>query len=306
MPLAVCQFHITDEAGNIVPNANVTVTKDETGFPAATIYSDREGLNPISNQLQADANGFIRFYAPGGAYRIVASKGGFNRIWRHVAIGLYSEADPDDFGQLVPTLQWRQLVDITGQDLDDNLVAGFYIGNNLSNAPGNDSGTFIVQILMNHQDHGAVVQIAWPLAAPAKMFIRTCVNESWSEWSTFANPNLSNPWTKQQVFAPVELQAGSNIVWDVSEAQVAFLLLTQNSSLAAPQNAEFGGVYILIVRQDATGGRTLSFANPGYAFLHGEINLNSSANQTTVFTFICNPPTGNLLGIGSSPFQFVS
>jgi hypothetical protein len=305
MPLAVCQFHITDEAGNIVPNADVIVTKDETGFPAATIYSDREGLNPISNQLQADAHGFIRFYAPGGAYRIVASKGGFNRIWRHVAIGLYSEADPDDFGQLVPTLRWRQLADITGQNLNNILVAGFYIGNNLSNAPDNNSGTFIVQTLMNHQDQGAVVQIAWPLAAPAKMFIRTCVNQSWSGWSTFANPNLSNPWTEQQVFAPVQLQAGSNIVWDVSKAQVAFLTLTQNSSLASPLNWRFGGVYILIVRQDAIGNRTLSFSNTSYGFLHGEINLNFSANQHTVFTFICSI-NGVFLGIGSSPFRTVS
>jgi len=91
----------------------------------------------------------------------------------------------------------------------------------------------------------------------------------------------------------------------VLEAPVAFLTLTQNSSLAAPQNQEFGGVYILIVRQDATGGRTLSFANPGYAFLNGDINLNSSANTTTVFTFICNI-NGIFLGISSTPFQAVS
>lgn len=306
MVLAVKDLVAVDLQGNVIPNATVTVRIEGAGAPLAPIYSDREGTTPKSNPFNADENGRITFYAGGGAYRIDVSDGTNVVTYRNVGIGTAQEADIDEFGQTSGTLRWRHLVDISDEDLNDVLVAGFYIGNNLSNAPDNDSGTFIVQTLMNHQDQDAVLQVAWPLVAPAKMFIRTCVNESWSGWSTFAHPDLSNPWTKQQVFAPVELQAGSDIVWDVSEAQVAFLLLTQNSSLAAPQNQEFGGVYILIVRQDATGGRTLSFANPGYAFLNGEINLNSGANQTTVFTFICNPPTGNLLGISSSPFQFVS
>ena len=305
MVLAVKDLVAVDLQGNVIPNATVTVRIEGAGAPLAPIYSDREGTTPKSNPFNADENGRITFYAEGGAYRIDVSDGTNVVTYRHVGIGTAQEADIDEFGQTSGTLRWQRLVDISGEDLDDVLVAGFYRGNDLTNAPGGSSDTFYVQVLTDFDATDDVLQIAWPSAAPAKMFVRTCVNESWSEWSTFVYPNLSNPWTKQQVFAPVELQAGSNIVWDVSEAQVAFLLLTQNSSLAAPQNAEFGGVYILIVRQDATGGRTLSFANPGYAFLHGEINLNSEVNSHTVFTFVCNI-NGNLLGISSSPFQFVS
>jgi hypothetical protein len=57
------------------------------------IYSDRDGLTPLANPFQADADGLARFYAAGNAYRVTASLGGFERIWRHRAIGLLGEQD---------------------------------------------------------------------------------------------------------------------------------------------------------------------------------------------------------------------
>lgn len=85
---------------------------------------------------------------------------------------------------------------------------------------------------------------------------------------------------------PILGVSGSNIIWNVQESPLAQHTLTGNRSLPVPIAALDGTFFRLIVRQDGTGGRTLS--------LHTDIDrgsldapaLASGANAYTVLDFM--------------------
>ena len=93
MVLARWQNTIVDEAGDIQAGASVEVREETGGAPLASIFSDRDGNNALGNPFLADSEGFAAFHVAGGAYRITATKNGFSRVWRYVAIGLGAESD---------------------------------------------------------------------------------------------------------------------------------------------------------------------------------------------------------------------
>jgi hypothetical protein len=96
MVLARWQRTIVDDAGNILPGAQVTVRREVSGAPLAVLYSDRDGTTPLGNPFTADGDGFAAFHVVGGAYRITATAGAFASIWRYVGIGTASENDVAD------------------------------------------------------------------------------------------------------------------------------------------------------------------------------------------------------------------
>lgn len=89
MTLPIFQRTVTDEAGNVIPNATVEVRLESTGL-LATIYDDRAGDpgDTITNPLTTGVDGFAQFYAAGGDYRIKATDpvSGDVREWRYVPI----------------------------------------------------------------------------------------------------------------------------------------------------------------------------------------------------------------------------
>lgn len=93
MTLARWQATITDEAGNVLPAASVTVRREVSGSPLASLFSDRAGVTPTGNPFTADGDGYAAFHVAGGAYRITATLGGVTREWRYVAVGLAAESD---------------------------------------------------------------------------------------------------------------------------------------------------------------------------------------------------------------------
>lgn len=93
MALARWQATIADSLGNIIPQATIEVRREVGGAPLAQVFADRDGLVPLGNPFQADADGFAAFHVPGGAYRITAVSGPFSRTWRYVGIGLAGESD---------------------------------------------------------------------------------------------------------------------------------------------------------------------------------------------------------------------
>ena len=72
---------IVDAAGNVLPGADITVTDERTGT-LATLFDDRDGNVAKSNPFVADTNGFARFFADAGVYRVVAESGALSRTWR--------------------------------------------------------------------------------------------------------------------------------------------------------------------------------------------------------------------------------
>ena len=72
---------IVDAAGNVLPGADITVTDERTGT-LATLFDDRDGNDAKSNPFVADTNGFARFFADAGVYRVVAESGALSRTWR--------------------------------------------------------------------------------------------------------------------------------------------------------------------------------------------------------------------------------
>lgn len=74
------------------------------------------------------------------------------------------------------------------------------------------------------------------------------------------------------------------INWNVANGDIGVVTLTSNATLNNPINLSPGNVYILIVKQDSTGNRTLSFGSM-YKFAYGPY-LSMTANSVTIFTFL--------------------
>lgn len=94
--MAYASWHttVTDLQGNVIPNASIYVVDESTGI-APQLYADRQGLVPMGNPFTAEADGTVNLYVAGGAYRIRASFGAWERTWRYVGIGTAQEYDAE-------------------------------------------------------------------------------------------------------------------------------------------------------------------------------------------------------------------
>lgn len=81
---AVWQATVTDTSGNIAAGAEVTVRSESTGLVAA-IFEARTGTAK-ANPFTTGADGFAKFYAAQGLYRIEAEYGGNFIEWRNVRL----------------------------------------------------------------------------------------------------------------------------------------------------------------------------------------------------------------------------
>lgn len=90
MTNSIWQATAQNSAGDIVPGAEILVIDENTGLDAV-IYSTREGA-ALANPFNADAEGFIQFYAPANetTYRINANDTGtgLSITWRFVQLGI--------------------------------------------------------------------------------------------------------------------------------------------------------------------------------------------------------------------------
>lgn len=100
---------------------------------------------------------------------------------------------------------------------------------------------------------------------------------------------LSNTLTTQ--YGNVAVQAlsnsGSTVSWNTSNGNVATLTLTGNWSLNALTGMVAGRYYKLLLKQDATGGRTFTIPNTYYVVdaSAGIVPISSSANARMIITF---------------------
>tara|TARA_R100001443_G_scaffold22190_1_gene34366 strand:- start:102 stop:1874 length:1773 start_codon:yes stop_codon:yes gene_type:complete len=109
-------------------------------------------------------------------------------------------------------------------------------------------------------------------------------------------------YTKTQNFDMTTLSDGANISWDLSANQVATVTLAGNRTLDAPSNQVAGATYILIVKQDGTGSRTLNTSASSYKFPGGtEPTLSTGANAVDILTFVSDG--SSMLGVAQLNFS---
>ena len=111
----------------------------------------------------------------------------------------------------------------------------------------------------------------------------------------------NNSYSGQQNFAIATLTDGASIAWNLNTQQVAVVTLGGNRALAAPSNQVAGGTYVLIVKQDGTGSRTLSFDST-YKFPGGvDPTLSTGASDVDVLSFVSDGTS--MYGVASFDFS---
>jgi hypothetical protein len=145
------------------------------------------------------------------------------------------------------------------------------------------------------------------LVANARADIKNNMDNVNSIISTYDGYNLvvtaqSQNFTKQQYFGASALTTDSANAyeWDLDNAQVGTITLSANSSLNSPSNQNAGGTYILIVKQNGTGGYSLTFDGV-YKFANGITPaVSTDPNAIDVFTFVSDG--SNMLGVAQQDF----
>lgn len=104
---------------------------------------------------------------------------------------------------------------------------------------------------------------------------------------TYRDLKLRHLVATGQAYCPQQtLTDAASISWDLDTQPSAVVTLADNRTLAAPTNQKAGATYILVVKQDATGSRTLTF-NAVYKFAGGTApTLTTTANAVDILTFI--------------------
>jgi hypothetical protein len=106
--------------------------------------------------------------------------------------------------------------------------------------------------------------------------------------------------TKTHNFNATTLTDAATIAWDAESNQVASVTLTDNRTLGAPTNLVDGATYILIVKQDGTGGRTLAY-NAVFKFPGASApTLSTGINDVDILTFISDGT--NMYGVFQGDF----
>ena len=105
---------------------------------------------------------------------------------------------------------------------------------------------------------------------------------------TVAGTDVAQEFSKTQNFNATTLTDGANIDWDASANQVTSVTLGDNRTMNAPTNLVDGAVYLLIVLQDSTGSRTLSW-NSVFKWAGGTApTLTTTASARDQFVFCSN------------------
>lgn len=116
-----------------------------------------------------------------------------------------------------------------------------------------------------------------------------------SAWIAESNRELGYDQAQYQILKT--LTEAPSISWDVRYSTHAQVTLTANRALAAPTGAQAGGIYRLIVRQDAAGGHSLSF-DAAYAFAGGSApSVSGGANAVDVLSFLYDGTQMLCLGV---------
>ena len=114
----------------------------------------------------------------------------------------------------------------------------------------------------------------------------------------FVAPATATNFTAQQYFGTATLTDGATVSWAANTQQVAKVTIAGNRTMAAPTGLVDGGFYSLLVIQDATGSRTLTW-NAVFDWAGGTApTLSTAASAKDIFVFRSDGT--NLLEVGRS------
>lgn len=103
-----------------------------------------------------------------------------------------------------------------------------------------------------------------------------------------ASLHNAQEYSATQNFNATTLTDGATINWDASANQVTSVTLGGNRTFAAPTNMVDGGAYVLIVVQDGTGSRTITW-NSVFKWVGGTApTLTTTASARDQFVFVSN------------------
>lgn len=78
-----------------------------------------------------------------------------------------------------------------------------------------------------------------------------------------------------------------NVTLDLSLGNYITMTLTGNTTLLAPTNPIVGARYIIVITQDATGGRTLTLTSPQWRTVSPSSTLTTTANAVDLLECYC-------------------
>ena len=122
-----------------------------------------------------------------------------------------------------------------------------------------------------------------------------------SNLADYAKVNVVQGYTKQQSFTETVLSDAVNISWNLDDNQATTITLSGNRILDNPTNMKAGATFTIIIKQDATGSRTLAFGS-AYKFPSGLTPvLSTGINAVDIISFISDG--ANMLGIAQYNFS---
>jgi hypothetical protein len=128
--------------------------------------------------------------------------------------------------------------------------------------------------------------------------VQTVSPSSGSLTASMISTGSSFDFPVQIYFGEETLTDGATIDWNLQTQQVAKVTLGGNRTLNAPTNQNAGGFYSLLIVQDGTGSRTLSF-NSAYKFTGATApTLTTTASAKDLIVFRSDGT--NLLEVGRS------
>jgi len=105
---------------------------------------------------------------------------------------------------------------------------------------------------------------------------------------TVAGTDVAQEFSATQNFNATTLTDQATISWDASANQVTSVTLSGNRTFGAPTNQKDGAVYVLIVIQDGTGSRTITW-NAVFKWVGGSApTLTTTASARDIFVFVSN------------------
>lgn len=150
--------------------------------------------------------------------------------------------------------------------------------------PGGDDGnwgTLLNEFLeVEHNEDGTHLSASTSQSGVVELATSQEVNEGES---------ASLVVTPASLYSTQTLTIDDNVVsWDLSLGTMATVTLEDNYSLSNPTNMVNGAAYILVIKQDSTGSRLLTFGN-AYKFPYGiEPTLSTGGDDIDIISFICD------------------